>query len=415
MADGGFTKDGLAQVPAALQAVVDAGDLSGFVTLVWRKGEIAQLTTLGKRDIDAGKPMEEDTIFRIASMTKPVTSVAALTLVEEGKLKLDDPIKKWIPEFANLRVLKDATGPIDQTEPAKRDITVEDLMTHRSGLAYDFSSQGPIAKAITETLGSPIASPYSPDEWLKRLASLPLSYQPGERMHYSVSTDVLGFLIGRVDGGRSFRDSLKARVLDPLGMKDTDFWVPPEKRDRAARLYRLDAKKNALVHAAWDEHQGEAAPAFCGGGGGLLSTADDYLKFARMMLNNGEVDGVRILKAETVKDMRTNRLSDAQRAHPFLGLPFWFASGFGLGVSVVLDPEKHQMMGAGSAGSFGWPGAFGTWWQADPEEDLILIYLIQNEADLSPEGIAALATGQRMGGRMALPTFQKGVYGALGK
>lgn len=414
MADGVFTKDALASVPAGLQGVVDAGDLSGFVTLVWRKGEVAQVNTVGKRDIEAGKPMERDTIFRIASMTKPVTTVAALTQIEEGKLKLSDPIKKWIPEFADQRVLKDAAGPVDQTEPAKRDITVEDLMTHRSGLAYDFSSTGPIAKKITEALGSPIVNALSPDEWLKRLAALPLSYHPGERMHYSVSTDVLGFLVGRVDG-KPFREALKARVLEPLGMKDTDFWVPAEKRARAAKLYRLDAKENRLVHAAWDAHAGDAAPDFCGGGGGLLSTADDYLTFARMLLNDGEVDGVRILKADTVREMRANRLTDEQRAHPFLGLPFWFASGFGLGVSVVMDAEKHQMMGAGSVGSFGWPGAFGTWWQADPQEDLILIYLIQNEADLSPEGVAALATGQRMGGRMALPMFQKGVYGALGK
>ncbi len=412
MADGVFAKDALAQVPAALQGVVDAGDLSGFVTLVWRKGEIVQLNTVGKRDVERGLPMERDTIFRIASMTKPITTVAALQQVEEGKLKLSDPINKWIPEFSNLQVLKDAKGPVDQTEPAKRDITVEDLMTHRSGLAYDFSSQGPIAKLITERLGSPIANALAPDEWLKRLAAIPLSYQPGERMHYSLSTDVLGFLVGRVDG-KPFRQSLIDRIFTPLGMKDTDFWVPPEKRARAALLYKLDAAANKLAPAAWAAQHPEAAPDFCGGGGGLLSTADDYLKFARMLLNDGAVDGVRLLKAETVADMRTNRLTPAQREIPFLGFPFWFASGFGLGVSVVLDAEKHQLMGAGNAGSFGWPGAFGTWWQADPVEDMVLIYLIQNEADLSPEGIAALATGQRMGGRMALPAFQKGVYGAL--
>lgn len=412
MADAGLKQDKLAQVPAALQAVVDAGDLSGFVTLVWHKGEVIQVNTPGKRDVEAGLPMKRDTIFRIASMTKPITSVAALQLIEEGRLKLDDPINRWLPEFANPRVLKDATGPLDQTEHAERDITVEDLLTHRSGLAYDFSSQGPIAKAITDALGGPKAVELSPDEWLKQLASLPLSYQPGERMHYSLSTDVLGLLIGRIDD-KPFRQSLLDRVLLPLAMNDTDFWIPPGKRSRAAQLYTFDTHTNALARAAWATHDAEMPPAFCSGGGGLVSTADDYLTFARMLLGHGEVGGVRVLRPETVTDMCTNRLTPAQREIPFLGMPFWFASGFGLGVSIVLDAEKHQMMGAGSEGSIGWPGAFGTWWQADPKEDLILIYLIQNEADLSPEGIAALATGQRSGGRMALPTFQRGVYGTL--
>jgi CubicO group peptidase (beta-lactamase class C family) len=414
MADGVFQQDSLAQIPAMLQSVVDAGDLSGFVTLIWRKGEIVQLNTLGLRNVEDRLPMQRDTLFRIASMTKPITTVAALQQIEEGKLKLDDPIAKWMPEFSSMRVLKDAAGPLDQTEPAARAITVEDLMTHRSGLAYDFSSQGPIAKAHTEALGSPIVNALSPDEWLKRLATLPLSYQPGTRMHYSLSTDVLGFLVGRVDG-KPFRQSLIDRIFTPLGMNDTDFWIPPEKRQRAAFLYKVDAKLNTLVRAPWATFDRDAPPEFCGGGGGLISTADDYLKFARMLLNNGEVDGVRVLKALTVAWMRTNRLSEEQRQHPFLGMPFWLAMGFGLGVSIVLDPEKHQWMGAASEGSFGWPGAFGTWWQADPVEDLILIYMIQNEADLSPEGIAALATGQRMGGRMALPNFQRAVYGALGQ
>jgi CubicO group peptidase (beta-lactamase class C family) len=413
MADGAFRPDGLAQIPAMLQGVVEAGDLSGFVTLIWRKGEIAQLNAVGRRNVEDNLPMQRDTLFRIASMTKPVTTVAALQLLEEGKLKLDDPITKWMPEFSDMRVLKDATGPLDQTEPAARAITVEDLMTHRSGLAYDFSSQGPIAKAHTDALGSPIVNALAPDEWLKRLGALPLSYQPGARMHYSLSTDVLGFLVGRVDG-KPFRQSLMDRIFKPLAMSDTDFWVPPEKRARAAQLYKLDTKLDKLVRAPWATFDRDGAPDFCGGGGGLISTADDYLTFARMLLNNGEVDGVRLLKPDTVASMRTNRLTEAQRQHPFLGMPFWLAMGFGLGVSVVLDAEKHQWMGAASNGSFGWPGAFGTWWQADPVEDLILIYMIQNEADLSPEGIAALATGQRMGGRMALPNFQRAVYAALG-
>ncbi|WP_374654290.1 serine hydrolase domain-containing protein [Phenylobacterium sp.] len=409
---GGFSSDGLSAIPAALQPVVDAGDLSGFVTLLWRKGEVAQVNTLGWRDVEAKAPMTRDTLFRIASMTKPITSVAALMLVEEGKLRLDDPITKWMPEFKDLKVLKSATGPVDETVPAERDITVDDLMTHRSGLAYAFTSIGPIARGYDQTLGSPLGGHLTTDEWLAALGTLPLSYQPGDRFHYSHATDVLGFLVGRV-AGTSYRDFIVERILKPLGMNDTDFWCPPEKRDRMAKLYRINPKTDAMEDVSFPHLPGP--PEFCAGGGGLISTADDYLRFARMMLNGGELDGMRYLKRETLELMRQNRLTPAQREIPFMGIPFWLGQGFGLGVSVITDPEKQAWMGAGSQGSFGWPGAFGTWWQADPVEDMVMIYLIQNSMPLEPEAAAQLATGQRMGGRAALPVFQKLTYGALGK
>ncbi len=409
---GGFSTQGLAAIPASLAPVVDAGDLSGFVTLLWRKGEVAQVNTIGLRDVEAGLPMTRDTLFRIASMTKPITSVAALMLLEEGKLKLDDPITRWLPEFADMRVLKSATGPLSDTAPAARDITIDDLMTHRAGLAYGFTSIGPIAQAHEDALGPPLGGPHGPDEWLKRLGELPLSYQPGERFHYSHATDVLGFLVGRV-AGTTYRDFIMERILKPLGMMDTDFWCPPEKRDRMAKLYRINPETDKLQDVSFPHI--DAPPAFCAGGGGLISTADDYLKFARMMLNGGELDGRRYLKRETVELMRTNRLSDEQRQIPFMGIPFWLGQGFGLGLSVITDPEKQAWMGAGSEGSFGWPGAFGTWWQADPVEDMVMIYLIQNSIPLGPEAAAQLATGQRMGGRAALPVFQKLTYAALGR
>lgn len=409
---GGLSAKALAQVPPALQAVVDAGDLSGFVTLVWRRGEIAQLNTLGWRDVAAKAPMTRDTLFRIASMTKPVTSIAAMMLMEEGKLRLDDPITKWMPEFAGMQVLRDPTGPIDETYPAPRDITVEDLMTHRSGLAYSFTSLGPIAHAHEDRLGSPLGTPLTPDQWLAALGSLPLSYPPGERFHYSHSTEVLGFLVARIEG-KSLGEVLQERIFAPLGMVDTFFWCPPEKRDRLAKLYRAPPEGGPLEDVSLPNPKSPAP--FEAGGGGLISTADDYLKFARMMVGKGEVDGVRLVKPETIELMTANRLTDAQRTIPFMGIPFWLGQGFGLGVSVIIDPEKQAWMGAGSAGAFGWPGAFGTWWQADPAEDMVLIYLIQNSMPLNPEAAAQLATGQRLGGRAALPVFQKLVYAALGK
>ncbi|MFO1013339.1 MAG: serine hydrolase domain-containing protein [Caulobacteraceae bacterium] len=404
-----FNAEALAAIPAGLQGVVDAGDLSGFVTLVWRKGEIVQVNTVGHRDIAAGLPMERDTIFRIASMTKPITSVAALMLMEEGKLKLEDPITRWMPEFADMKVLKEATGDLTNIEPARRDITVEDLFTHRAGLAYGFTSIGPIGHAHDAALGNVLMIDGGPDAWLKALGGLPLSYQPGERFHYSHATDVLGFLVGRV-AGQPFGDFLNERIFGPLGMTDTAFHCPPEKRHRLAKLYK--AEPEGLVED--DLPLYSAPPQFTGGGGGLVSTADDYLKFARAIAGRGEADGVRLISEDTWSMMTANRLTDAQRQIPFMGIPFWLGQGFGLGLSVITDPEKQAWMGAGNKGAVGWPGAFGTWWQADPSEELILIYLIQNSMPLSADSAAQLATGQRLGGRMALPLFQKGVYAALG-
>jgi CubicO group peptidase (beta-lactamase class C family) len=390
---------------------VDAGDLSGAVTLVWRAGEELQFDAVGLRNIAKNQPMTRDTIFRIASMTKPITSVAALMLMEEGKLKLDDPITKWLPEFEHMQVLKNATGPVEETYPAPRAITVEDLMTHRAGLAYGFTSMGPIAHAHQKALGDVLAAEMSADAWLAALASLPLTYPPGERFHYSHATDVLGFLVGRV-AGMPFRDFLMQRILGPLGMVDTDFWIPPAKRDRGAIVYRAAADA-ALEPVPFPDLEGP--PAFTGGGGGLASTLDDYLKFIRMMMNGGEFEGTRYLKPETIALMLENRLSDAQREIPFMGIPFWAGQGFGLGVSIVTDAPKQAWMGPATNGAFSWPGAFGTWWRADPAEDLILIYLIQNSMPLGPEAASQLATGQRMGARMALPMFQGLAYQAIGR
>jgi CubicO group peptidase (beta-lactamase class C family) len=394
----------LAQTPSALQGVVDNGDLSGAVTLIWRKGEIVRVDTVGQADLEAHRPMRRDTLFRIASMTKPVTSVAALMLMEEGAFQLSDPIVKWAPEFAGMKVLKSPSGPLDETYPAPREITFDDLFTHRAGLAYGFTSVGPIAYAHQKALGDVLNSDMTPDAWMAALGGLPLSFAPGERFHYSHATDVLGFIVGRI-AGKGFREVLMERIFGPLGMADTDFYIPPEKRERAAVVYRQDDKTGALEPVVFRRH--DTAPIYCGGGGGLISTADDYLKFARMMLGRGEVDGVRLLKAEAVDLMRANRLTDAQRQIDFLGMPFWAGQGFGLGVSMIMDAEKHAWMGAGSNGSFGWPGAFGTWWQADPEEDMILIYLIQNSMPLGPEAVTQIATSERMGARLALPIFRK--------
>lgn len=398
-------------VPAALQAAVDDGALAGLVTLAWHRGEVAQLNTVGFANIADRAPMRRDTIFRIASMTKPVTSLVALMLMEEGKLALDDPVTRWMPEFAGPQVLDDPAGPVSQTSPAPREITVEDLMTHRSGIAYGFTSAPALSRAYDERLGG-VSSTLSADEWLAALASLPLTYPPGRQFHYGHSTDVLGFLLARIEG-MSLGEVLKARVFDPLGMGDTTFWVPPQDRGRLAALYRV-RQSGELKDVSPPASDIPPAPgAFVGGGGGLFSTVDDYLTFARLLLGRGEADGVRLVRPETVDLMTANRLTGQQRAVPAFGLPFWATQGFGLGLSMITDPEKHQLTGArGAAGAFGWPGAYGTWWQADPANDVILIYLIQDAMSFSSEAVTAV--GQpRPAGRMVLPAFQQLTYAAL--
>jgi CubicO group peptidase (beta-lactamase class C family) len=394
---------------AELQAFVDRGELAGIVTLVSQAGEVLVNDALGWRDLEAGAPMQPDTLFRIASMTKPITSVMALMLIEQGKLRLDDPITDWVPELANRRVLFPGATSIDDTVPADREITIEDLLTHRSGIAYGFFSEEPLKSAYECALGDPAMSRLSVDEWLSGLGRLPLAYQPGERFHYGHSTDVLGFLIGRVEG-RSFGDVLHDRVLAPLGMHDTDFWLPAEKCDRLAGVYSYDAALGGLGKVELAMY--DAPPSYTAGGGGLVSSAPDYHRFGRFLLSDGELDRVRLLQPKTLQMMRTNRLTPAQREVPFAGMPIWAKSGFGLGVSVVEDPVDN-IYGCGRAGAMNWPGLYGTWWQADPVEDLVLIYLVQHMVPVSAKSGATLATGRGGAGRQALPVFQQGIYAAL--
>lgn len=373
-ASSGFSAEGLAKIPLLLQKTVDSGELPGVVSLIWHKGELVQANAVGMRDIENRLPMERTTIVRIASMSKPITVVTALTLLDEGKLALGDPITKWAPEFANMHVLRQPDGPLDDTYPASRDITIEDLMTHRSGLSYGATASGPLAKALMQTAGTGIDSPLTPDEWMKGLGKLPLAYAPGERFNYGHSIDVLGLIIGRV-ARSSFRQVVLERVCDPLKMVDTDFWIPPDKRNRAATFYVALNKR--VMPISLPVFVGSAPKEFVSGGQGLVSTADDYLTFARMLMRGGEVNGVRLLKSATVKLMTSNRLTTEQRQIPFFGTSYWDTQGFGLGVSMIMDSKGYAARGAGSEGAFTWGGAFGGCWQADPAQDLVMIWLPQ--------------------------------------
>ena len=405
----GFDAGKLAAVEPALQGFIDGGELAGVVTLTSRAGEIVQAVELGWSDIEDDRPMRSDALFRIASMTKPITSVAALMLMEEGKIGLNDPVSRWVPELAGLRVLRDPAGPLEDTEPARREITIEDLLTHRSGIAYAPFSEGPLREAYEHALGDPGMNRLTTDEWLDGLGTLPLAYQPGERFHYGHSSDVLGFLIGRIEG-QPFRQVLKDRIFAPLGMKDTDFWLPPEQRDRLASLYKYDEKTDKLAKV--DVEMYDEPPDYTPGGGGLISTAGDYHRFARMLLQGGALGGVRLLRSETVRLMLTNRLTDEQRHVPFAGMPLWRKSGFGLGLSIVEDPVDNPYS-FGPPGTMTWPGIFGTWWQADPVNDLVMIYLIQHQVPVSANAGSTIATGRGAAGRRALPIYQHGIYAAL--
>ena len=367
---------------------VDGGTLAGAAALVWRGGHVADVVTAGTRDLVTRLPVERDTIFRIASMTKPVTTVAALTMLDEGRFGLDEPITRCAPELARLRVLRDPDGPLDQTEEPARAITFRDLLTHRSGLTYGDFHRGPIGAACAQTLGTQIDNPLTPDEWIGRLGTLPLIDQPGAGFHYSVSTDLLGFLIARLDEAPLGR-VLERRVFAPLGMRDTGFSVPVDKRSRCAALCGFDEEgRLTTLAAAPGRHALAERPddmAFESGGQGLWSTLDDYLAFARALIGD-PVNGRRLLRRETLAMMTSNQLTPEQRAAArLLGRPvFAQGHGYGMGVAVVVEPEKADPLRCrGSVGTIGWPGAYGGWWQADPNDGSVLIFLTHNMVELS--------------------------------
>ena len=365
---------------------VEEGELAGAATLVWRRGQVVQSAAVGRRNLDLGLPVQRDTIFRIASMSKPVTTVAALMLHDEGRFDLDEPIATCAPELERMRVLRDPEGPLDQTDEA-RPITFRDLLTHRSGLTYGDFHRGPIGRAYAETLGTQIDNELTPDQWIARLSALPLIDRPGTGFRYSVSTDLLGFLIARLERA-PLSAVLNRRVFAPLNMRDTGFIVPREKRDRRASLCGFDAegRLTTLTAAPGGQALNERPEAmtFESGGQGLWSTLDDYLSFARTLIGDGP-SGVTLLRAETLAMMTSNQLTSEQRATArMFGRPIFAAGhGYGMGVAVVMEPQKADPLRCrGGVGTIGWPGAYGGWWQADPNDRSVLIFLAHNMLEL---------------------------------
>jgi CubicO group peptidase (beta-lactamase class C family) len=396
------------QLQHLLQKHVDNGELAGAAAAVWRDGTI-RAACAGWRDVESHLPIERDTIFRIASMSKPITSVAALMLVDEGKIALTDPVSKYAREFSKMRVLRSPDGPLEETDDSARPITMEDLLTHRSGLTYADFHRGPIARAYREALGGDIDSDVAPNDWIRSLAKLPLIGQPGTAMYYGSSTDLLGFLIARIEGS-SLGAVLERRIFGPLGMKDSGFVVPREKQHRRAAAYGFDDQGRLMKRTTWGSALGDVVVperpqnmAYESGGAGLWSTIDDYVKFARLFVSDGAVDGVRLLRTKTLAMMMTNQLTDTQRENSVLlgRKPFAVGRGFGLGVSVVLQTDKSDFMRRGSVGTVSWPGAFGGWWQADPNDKSVFIFLAHNMVDLEQ-----IAKGIGLGVWAAIEQFQ---------
>jgi CubicO group peptidase (beta-lactamase class C family) len=356
---------------------VEHGGVPGVVALVSRRGEI-HVDVLGRQAI-GGAPMTRDTIFRIASMTKPVTAAAAMILVEECRLRLDDPLDRFLPEMADRKVLRAIDGRLDDTVSAKRAITLRDLLTFRLGLGMIpvFPDRYPIQKAITEAgfaLG-PVFPSFPPDELMRRYGTLPLVYQPGERWLYNAGSEILGVLIARV-AGTSFAKFLHERIFAPLGMKDTAFSVPETKRERFATEYMRDRASGELK-VFDDPATGKFArpPVFENGAAGLVSTADDFNAFAQMMLNGGRLGSERILSRPSVELMTSDQLTAEQKQ----GSELLLRDNLGWGMGLSVFTRRDDLCNV--PGRFGWDGGYGTSWYSDPTEHLTGILLTQRMMD----------------------------------
>jgi CubicO group peptidase (beta-lactamase class C family) len=375
MSASGLSPVRLRRLREVLTRHVESGDMPGLVALVARRGEV-HVEAIGTLEAGGSEPMRRDTIFRIASVTKQIAAAAAMTLAEECRLRLDDPVDGVLPELAGRQVLTRIDAPLDDTVPAGRPITLRDLLTFVWGLGAIMAPPGqyPIQRAMEEAgLGPGIGGPpIGPDEWMKRIGGLPLAYQPGDKWLYHTGSDVLGVLMARVTG-QPLGEVLAERVLAPLGMADTGFYVPQASQHRLAAAYRPDPAGPLVLTDDPRNSRWGAPPAFPSAGGGLVSTADDLLAFCTMMLNKGRHDGGRLLARPTVELMTTDLITEQQKAENTIF--FSGNSGWGLGFQVFL----RRRTTASTPGRFGWTGGTGTSVYTDPAEELIGILLTQRE------------------------------------
>jgi CubicO group peptidase (beta-lactamase class C family) len=373
----GLSKAGLDRLRGVMAGHVERGDLPGLVMLVSRHGEV-HVDAIGRLAFD-GSPMKRDTIFRITSMTKPVTAAAAMILVEDGKIGLDDPVDRWLPELANRKVLLTIDALIHQTVPARRAITLRDLLTFRCGYGIIpvFPDRFPIQRAYAEAglAPGPVFPSFPPDDLIKRYGSLPLAFQPDESWLYNAGSEILSVLIPRV-AGRTLGELLRERIFTPLGMKDTAFHVPADQHYRFTTAYVQDnAAKQLKVFDPPVTGRFSSPPVFENGAAGLVSTVDDFNAFAEMMLNGGSLGSVRVLSRESVSLMTTNHIMADEKRESQLFLGSARGWGFGLSVFTGLDDPNA------SPGRFGWDGGYGTSWYSDPQAQLTGILLTQRIMD----------------------------------
>jgi CubicO group peptidase (beta-lactamase class C family) len=378
MSIGGLSRARLDRMHDIMTGYVEQVEVPGLITLVNRRGE-AHVDIIGTLAYEHSDPMRRDTIFRISSMTKPITAAATMILVEECKLRLDEPVDRLLPELAGRQVLKRLDGLLDDTVPANRPITVRDLLTFRMGFGQMMAPPDayPILKAANEQqIGMGPPSPDTlpePDEWIRRLGQLPLMHQPGEKWMYNTGSDVLGVLITRASG-QPLETFLRERIFEPLGMEDTSFSVPGHKLDRLATSYWTNFMNGKIE--VYDEAEGgqwSRPPAFPSGAGGLVSTIDDYLAFGQMMLNKGKQGNERILSRLSVETMTTDQLTPEQKAVSGLAPGDFDSLGWGFGMSVVTRRDDV----ASVPGRYGWDGGMGTCWYSDPKEEMITILMTQ--------------------------------------
>jgi CubicO group peptidase (beta-lactamase class C family) len=373
------SRAGLDRLHEAMAARVAKGELPGLVTAVADENDV-HVDTIGTLAFDSTEPMRRDTIFRITSMTKPVLGAVTMMLVDDGLLALDEPVDKVLPELADRRVLTRIDGPLDETVPARRPLTVEDLLTFRLGHGLlsepEFNPPYPVVRAAEEldlVMGPPDPrTPHDPDEWLRRFATLPLMYQPGERWIYNTGALVLGVLVARA-AGQPLGDVMRDRLFEPLGMSETGFWLPAEQVHRMPSCYFTNPETGALEETTAQSPPDlwTRPPAFPSGAAGLVSTADDYLAFARFLLRGGVHEGRRLLSAESVARMTTNQLTPEQLATAGF---FLRPRGWGLGLSVTVEPEDASP----EPGRYGWEGGSGAAWYNDPHRGRICLALSQS-------------------------------------
>jgi len=375
----GLSSERLRSLDRFLQTrYIDSGKIPGALTVIYRRGEVAHFSCLGMADVERSVPVREDTIYRIASMTKPITSVAFMQLAEQGFVALDDPVHRHIPEWEDLGVFQGGFIDTFQTKPPERPMLIVDLLRHTSGLTAGFQQATNVDAAYRKLgIGGPERRG-TLEEMVQKLAGVPLEFSHGTAWCYSVSTDVIGYLVSKI-AGVTFDDYLRTRIFEPLRMVDTDFYVHPGKESRFAACYRVAPTGGMMLIDSPEKSQYLQPPTMLSGGGGLVSTAADYLRFCRMLLNGGTLDGAQILSPKTIELMTLNHLPDGKDLPSLSRGAFSEAMyngvGFGLGFAMTLDTA--QTLIPGSAGDYFWGGAASTYFWIDPKEELIVIFMTQ--------------------------------------